>query len=66
MSTEESRPCAGAASTVTAATIDRLAREDDVYAWGGIILLDGRVISLAWLYGWDGAVASPARPVCRG
>lgn len=29
---------------------------DDLYAWSGVFLSDGRVISLAWLYGWPGAV----------
>lgn len=32
----------------------------DLYAWTGIFLTDGRMISVAWLCGWPGAVASPA------
>lgn len=30
----------------------------DTYAWGAIYLDDGRVVSLAWLRDWPGAVAS--------
>lgn len=32
---------------------------DDIWAWTGVHLADGRVISLAWLRGYPGAVASP-------
>ena len=44
-----------ALATISAA---RIVPEEDVWAWGGIYLADGRVISLAWLYGWPGAIAS--------
>jgi hypothetical protein len=47
------------------ATIDRVAPEDDVYAFTGILLADGRCISIAWLRGYPGAIASPPRQVCR-
>lgn len=42
-----------------------VAPEDDTWAWQGIALADGRVISIAWLRGYRGAVASPARQVHR-
>lgn len=29
---------------------------DDVFAWTGVFLADGRVVSLAWLRNWPGAV----------
>jgi hypothetical protein len=51
-----------ALATIPAA---RIAPEDDVWAWGGIHLADGRVISLAWLRFWPGAIASPPRTVDR-
>jgi hypothetical protein len=31
---------------------------EDVHAWTGVFLEDGRVISLAWLRAYPGAVAS--------
>jgi len=30
----------------------------DLFAWTGVFLDDGRVISIAWLRAWPGAVAS--------
>lgn len=36
-------------------------RLTDTFAWGGVFLDDGRVVSIAWLRGYSGAVASPAR-----
>lgn len=32
---------------------------EDLYAWTGMFINDGRMISLAWLRGYPGAVASP-------
>jgi hypothetical protein len=31
---------------------------EDVHAWTGVFLGDGRVVSIAWLRGYPGAVAS--------
>lgn len=39
-------------------TIQTSTVEDDVYAWGAILLNDGRAISLAWLRNYPGAVAA--------
>lgn len=38
----------------------------DRYAWSGIRLNDGRVISIAWLRGYPGAAVSPPAdcPIC--
>lgn len=35
--------------------------EDDTWSWTGVILTDGRVVSIAWLRGYPGAVACPPR-----
>lgn len=41
----EAVPTTTSTSTVTDPT-------DDVHAWSGVFLNDGRMISLAWLRGW--------------
>lgn len=61
MTENERRPVtSGAAQRPVGKTIVRVIVSDpadDSYAWTGIFLNDGRVVSLAWLRGWPGAVA---------
>lgn len=58
-------PPGPAKDTPTVAEPLRVAPQDDIWAWCGIHLADGRVISIAWLRGYPGAVASPPRAGAR-
>lgn len=37
---------------------DQRTQLDDIWAWTGVFVGDGRMVSLAWLRGYVGAVAS--------
>jgi hypothetical protein len=66
---EETRPglASGAGSEQVGETVTSQDTQlADTWAWTGVFLADGRMVSLAWLRGWPGAVASPAREMRRG
>jgi hypothetical protein len=54
------RPGAGEATRATAGTA--VCRQSthavDTFAWCGVFISDGRVVSIAWLRGWPGAVSA--------
>ncbi|MCT2280313.1 hypothetical protein M3G91_22105 [Micromonospora chalcea] len=55
---EKSRPAGnGAAPQQVGETSSQSTQVADIYAWTAVHLNDGRVVSLAWLHGWPGAVA---------
>lgn len=58
MENEKPRGSAGLSMQVGETVTGIVAPEDDLHAWAGIFIEDGRVISIAWLRGYPGATES--------